>query len=56
MRERERDTRKHKVERQPYDGPVIEVGKRGFHKESDVGQDLNRRQGGAEAKETPRCR
>ena len=29
---------------------------KGFHKESDVGQDLNRRQGAAEAKETPRCR
>ena len=25
VRERERDPRKHKVERQPYDGPVIEV-------------------------------
>jgi dihydropyrimidinase len=25
VRERERDVRKHKVERQPYDGPVIEV-------------------------------
>ena len=25
VRERERDPHKHKVERQPYDGPVIEV-------------------------------